>query len=85
MGSRAARPQHLRGDPCSATADPIRGYRTPENHLRHFERLQCWPAGLIITGDAVCAFNPIYGQGMTVSAMDALTLNRCLQEQQQAW
>jgi 2-polyprenyl-6-methoxyphenol hydroxylase-like FAD-dependent oxidoreductase len=37
---------------------------------------------LIITGDAVCAFNPIYGQGMTVSAMDAVTLRRCLQEQQ---
>jgi flavin-dependent dehydrogenase len=61
---------------------PIRGYRTPENRLRHFERLQRWPHGFIITGDAVCAFNPIYGQGMTVSAMDALTLDRCLQEQQ---
>jgi hypothetical protein len=59
----------------------IRGYG-PENHLRHFERMRRWPTGFIVTGDAFCAFNPIYGQGMTVSAMDATTLQRCLQEQQ---
>ena len=63
---------------------PIRVYRTPNSHLRHFEQLQRWPVGLIVTGDAVCAFNPIYGQGMTVSAMDAMTLKRCLQEQQRS-
>jgi 2-polyprenyl-6-methoxyphenol hydroxylase-like FAD-dependent oxidoreductase len=61
---------------------PIRGYGTPENHLRHFELMQRWPTGFIVTGDAVCAFNPIYGQGMTVSAFDAMILMRCLQEQQ---
>src|SRR6266849_842596 len=63
---------------------PIRGYGTPENHLRHFERMQRWPSGFIVTGDAVCAFNPIYGQGMTVSALDAITLKCCLQEQQRS-
>ena len=63
---------------------PIRGYGTAENHLRHFERMHRWPTGFIVTGDAVCAFNPIYGQGMTVSAMDAITLQRCLQEQQRS-
>jgi 2-polyprenyl-6-methoxyphenol hydroxylase-like FAD-dependent oxidoreductase len=63
---------------------PIRVYRTPENHLHHFERLKHWPAGFIVTGDAVCAFNPIYGQGMTVSALDAMTLKRCLQAQQRS-
>ncbi len=53
---------------------PIRGYRTPANRLRHFEQLDRWPRGLIVMGDAVCAFNPIYGQGMTVSAMGAMVL-----------
>jgi 2-polyprenyl-6-methoxyphenol hydroxylase-like FAD-dependent oxidoreductase len=63
---------------------PIRGYGTPENHLRHFEQMQRWPTGFIVTGDAVCAFNPIYGQGMTVSVFDATILRRCLQEQHSA-
>ncbi len=61
---------------------PIRGYRTPENRVRRFEKLERWPRGFIVTGDAVCAFNPIFGQGMTVSAMDALTLEECLRNQQ---
>jgi hypothetical protein len=63
---------------------PIRGSGTPENHWRHFERMHGWPMGFIVTGDAVCAFNPIYGQGMTVSAMDAMTIQQCLHEQQRS-
>ncbi|MEM8533381.1 MAG: 2-polyprenyl-6-methoxyphenol hydroxylase-like oxidoreductase [Chloroflexota bacterium] len=60
---------------------PIRGYRIPENWFRHFEKLDRWPQGFIVTGDSVCAFNPTYGQGMTVSAQEALVLDACLHKQ----
>ncbi|MCG8348555.1 MAG: FAD-dependent monooxygenase [Chloroflexales bacterium] len=60
---------------------PIRGYRTPENRLRHFERLDRWPQRFIAMGDSVCAFNPIYGQGMTTSALGALALDESLHQQ----
>ncbi len=56
----------------------IYGYRRTENRLRHFERLTRLPAGFIALGDAVCAFNPIYGQGMTVAALGALILDESL-------
>jgi 2-polyprenyl-6-methoxyphenol hydroxylase-like FAD-dependent oxidoreductase len=57
---------------------PIRGYRGTENRLRHFERLTRWPERFVVVGDAVCSFNPIYAQGMTVGAVGVLALDRCL-------
>lgn len=56
----------------------IIGYRRTENRLRHYENLKRWPERLIALGDAVCGFNPVYGQGMSVSAMAALELNELL-------
>lgn len=60
---------------------PIRGYRTPTNRLRHFEKIDRRPEQFIATGDSVCAFNPIYGQGMTTSALDSLVLKESLRQQ----
>jgi 2-polyprenyl-6-methoxyphenol hydroxylase-like FAD-dependent oxidoreductase len=58
---------------------PIRRHTFPASRWRRFERLTHWPEGFVVVGDAVCRFNPVYGQGMTVSALDAVALARALQ------
>lgn len=59
----------------------VTGYQRMENRWRHYERLSRWPDGLVVLGDAVCSFNPIFGQGMTVAAQSALALGRLLGQQ----
>jgi 2-polyprenyl-6-methoxyphenol hydroxylase-like FAD-dependent oxidoreductase len=61
---------------------PIAVYKYSANRWRHYERLSRLPEGFIVMGDAVCAFSPVYGQGMSVAAMEAKTLDTCLREQQ---
>jgi 2-polyprenyl-6-methoxyphenol hydroxylase-like FAD-dependent oxidoreductase len=55
-------------------------YQLPCSTRRHFERLEAFPEGLIVTGDALCRFNPVFGQGMSVAAQEAVILERLLAE-----
>ncbi len=57
----------------------IWGYRRTENRLRHYEKTNV-PQGFAALGDSVCAFNPVYGVGMTLTGLEALALRKCLRD-----
>lgn len=54
--------------------------RYPANRRSHYEQLDRFPEGLVVTGDALCSLNPIYAQGMSMAAVEAIVLGECLDE-----
>jgi 2-polyprenyl-6-methoxyphenol hydroxylase-like FAD-dependent oxidoreductase len=56
----------------------IARYNMPASVRRHFHRSERFPDRLIPLGDSVCRFNPVFGQGMSVAAQEAVALNRLL-------
>ena len=72
-------PQHitaaLRGaEPLGA----VSAQHYPASVWRRYDKLRRFPKGFLVIGDAVCSFNPVYGQGMTSAALQAIALRDCL-------
>jgi 2-polyprenyl-6-methoxyphenol hydroxylase-like FAD-dependent oxidoreductase len=62
-------------------AEPLGGvsvHQYPSNRWRRYDKMRRLPERFVVLGDALCSFNPIYGQGMTVAAIEATILGQCL-------
>lgn len=63
---------------CAEPISPVYANRQMANRWRHYEKLADPLDGFVALGDSVCAFNPVYGQGMTTGVLSATILDECL-------
>lgn len=53
-------------------------HKYPTSRWRRFDKMDRFPAGILPFGDAVVSFNPTFGQGMTMTSLQAGHLRRAL-------
>jgi 2-polyprenyl-6-methoxyphenol hydroxylase-like FAD-dependent oxidoreductase len=68
----------LQGLRCAEPLGDMAVFRNTAGVWRRYDQMRRFPAGLLVIGDALCCLNPIYGQGMTIAALEALSLRDCL-------
>jgi flavin-dependent dehydrogenase len=65
---------------CGRVVGDLAVHRQTGNRRHLYSRVRGWPEGVVAVGDALCCFDPVYGQGITVSACQALLLRSELAE-----